>query len=83
MPEDLSSARESNSRLGERIAKVENMVDGLHAGKNVGTINHAEGELRQGVCPKSDPPAAGSGYSDTSAARGLPSPVEVNESTTW
>ncbi|KAI1097695.1 hypothetical protein F4804DRAFT_351269 [Jackrogersella minutella] len=47
MPEDLSPARQASRHLGERMARVEDLLKDFLASKHIGTASQIEGEPRQ------------------------------------
>lgn len=80
VPEDLSIARKSNWHLGERIAKVEDLMKDILTGRNVGSPNQSEGESQQEGRPSaSEALAARSNVSAPSLFRAPPTPREVHD----
>ncbi|KAL8727817.1 MAG: hypothetical protein Q9166_005809 [cf. Caloplaca sp. 2 TL-2023] len=76
MPEDLSPAQTGNRHLGERIARVEDLIKDLLASKHVGATRQVEGEPRQDRRSFSDAVKARSKDSAPSAIRAPPTPAE-------
>jgi hypothetical protein len=79
VPEDISLAKRSNWHLGERIAKVEDLIQDILVGKNVDSSNHLEGEiLLEGRPSSSEASAARSNDVSPSLFLAPPTPVEVS-----
>ncbi|KAL8781977.1 MAG: hypothetical protein Q9213_005761 [Squamulea squamosa] len=76
MPEDLSPAQTSNRHLGDRIARVEDLIKDLVATKHVGGTTQVEGEPRQDRRSFSDAVKARSKDPAPSAIRAPPTPAE-------
>jgi len=83
MPEDLSPARKGNRHLGERVARVEDVMKDFLATKHVGATSQIEGEPRQDRRRlNSDALKARSYDSAPSSIRAPFTPAEVGTRTT-
>ena len=79
IPESLALARKGNRSLGDRIARVEDAMKDLLAGKDIGAASQIEEEPRQlGQSPHSDAFRVYASSLTPSSARALPTPAEVS-----
>jgi hypothetical protein len=78
VPEDLSLARKSNWHLGERIARIEDLMKDILASKNVSSLTYPEGEtLPEGRSSSLEASIACSNDVPPLLLRAPPTPIEV------
>lgn len=79
VPEDLSLARKSNWHLGERIARIEDLIKDIIDSKGGDRSNHPEGKILPERRPSSSA-ASTARLNDASTSRfqGLDTPIEVS-----